>query len=87
MQLSMISRPDVAGEVEEAVLEPSLEFTQRHEVLVAHCLVSTGCSQASVRILNPSSFPVTLHKAEKVGQLLPTVGEVNICYHVQENPG
>ncbi len=75
MQLPMlISRPEVAEEAEEAILEPSAEFTQRRGVLVAHCLMSTGSDNASVRILNPSSSPVTLYKAERVGQLFPTAG-------------
>ena len=61
MQLPMlISRAEVADEAEEAILEPSAEFTQRHGVLIAHCLMSTGSDKASVRILNPSSSSVTL---------------------------
>ena len=86
IQLPMhISRADVAGEAEEAILEPSPELTQRHGVLVAHCLMSTGSDQASVRILNPASSPVTLYKDEKVGQLLPTAGVIDVCSSVQEN--
>ena len=47
--------------------------------------MSTGTDQASVRILNPSSSPVTLHKAERVGQLFPTAGVIDICSSVQED--
>ena len=46
--------------------------------------MSTGSDQASVRILNPSS-PVTLHNAEEVGQLFPTVGVIDICSSIQED--
>ena len=58
--LMLISRSDVADEAEEAILEPSpesLEFIRLHGVLVAHCLMSTGSNQTTVRILNPLSRP------------------------------
>ena len=76
MQLPMlISRPE---EAEDAILEPSAEFTQHYGVLIAR-LMSTSSDKASVKILNPSSSPVTLHKYEKIGQLFPTAGVLYTC--------
>ena len=62
-----VARPGVAG-----MLEPEPNFTERHDVLVAHSLSSMdAAAETLICVLNPSPVPVTIRRGERVGQLLP----------------
>ena len=52
----------------------SITITRVHTAQWSANLMSTGSNQASVRKLDPSPSPVTLYKADKADQLLPTAG-------------
>ena len=48
-----------------ALFAPTLAFVEKHGVLIAHSLTLTGTEKTRVRILNPSSAPVTIYQNEK----------------------
>ncbi|KAL5491297.1 hypothetical protein EMCRGX_G016559 [Ephydatia muelleri] len=51
--------------------EPNVAFMERHGLMVARSVsfVSKGSKEVLVQLLNPSSFPIVLHKQEVVGTL------------------
>eukprot|EP00731_Ephydatia_muelleri_P022232 Em0014g823a len=53
------------------LLEPNVAFMERHGLMVARSVsfVSKGSKEVLVQLLNPSSFPIVLHKQEVVGTL------------------
>ena len=53
------------------LLEPNVAFMERHGLMVARSVsfVSKGSKEVVVQLLNPSSFPIVLHKQEVVGTL------------------
>eukprot|EP00731_Ephydatia_muelleri_P019297 Em0012g122a len=53
------------------LLEPNVAFMERHGLMVARSVsfVSKGSKEVLVQLLNPSSFPIVLHKPEVVGTL------------------
>ena len=53
------------------LLEPRLEFMERHGVLVAHSLSRVENGQAVADILNLSPAPVTIHQHERVATFQP----------------
>eukprot|EP00731_Ephydatia_muelleri_P027503 Em0019g376a len=55
------------------LLEPNVAFMERHGLMVARSVsfVSKGSKEVLVQLLNPSSFPIVLHKQEVVGTLHP----------------
>ncbi|KAL5517224.1 hypothetical protein EMCRGX_G002728 [Ephydatia muelleri] len=55
------------------LLQPNVAFMERHGLMVARSVsfVSKGSKEVLVQLLNPSSFPIVLHKQEVVGTLHP----------------
>ena len=55
------------------LLEPNAAFMERHGLMVARSVscVGKGSNEVLVQLLNPSPFPVVLHKQEVVGTLCP----------------
>eukprot|EP00731_Ephydatia_muelleri_P032903 Em0024g447a len=53
------------------LLEPNVAFMKRQGLMVARSVsfVSKGSKEVLVQLLNPSSFPIVLHKQEVVGTL------------------
>ena len=79
-QMHVPARFALPSTIEEdctGILEPSPEFLERHDVLVARSLstLSTRSERTMVRILNPSPTPATLYEGEKVhGTVAVTTG-------------
>ncbi|KAL5475209.1 hypothetical protein EMCRGX_G027282 [Ephydatia muelleri] len=65
--LQMLRQKEVVASTEE----PNVAFTERHGLMVARSVsfVSKGSKEVLVQLLNPSSFPIVLHKQEVVGTL------------------
>ena len=57
----------------EGILEPEMKFMERRGVLIARSIhsVSAGSGRSLVRVLNPSSAPITVYRDEKLGVLQP----------------
>ena len=57
----------------EGILEPEMKFIERQGVLIARSIhsVSAGSGRSLVRVLNPSSAPITVYQDEKLGVLQP----------------
>ena len=55
------------------LLEPNAAFMKRHGMMVARSdsCVGKGSNEVLVQLLNPSPFPLVLHKQEVVGTLYP----------------
>ncbi len=53
------------------MVEPAAEFSTRHGLLVARSLSIVQSGMELVRVLNPSSAPVTVYRNQKVGVLHP----------------
>eukprot|EP00731_Ephydatia_muelleri_P008795 Em0004g1133a len=65
--LQMLRQKEVVASTEE----PNVAFMERHGLMVARSVsfVSKGSKEVLVQLLNPSSFPIVLHKQEVVGTL------------------
>eukprot|EP00731_Ephydatia_muelleri_P015791 Em0009g215a len=63
--LQMLRQKEVVASTEE----PNVAFMERHGLMVARSVsfVSKGSKEVLVQLLNPSSFPIVLHKQEVVG--------------------
>ena len=60
------------------LLEPARAFIEKYGVLIARSLTLAGTGTTMVRMLNPSSAPVTIYQNEKAGELHPITGE-SVC--------
>ena len=72
-----------------ALFEPANSFVEKYGVLLAHALTITGTGKTRVRMLNPSSAPVTIYQNERVGELYPTTTYIpeSLCTLQQTKPG
>ena len=67
------------------LLEPARAFIKKYGVLIARSLTLAGTGTTMVRMLNPSSAPVTIYQNEKAGELHPITGE-SVCTIQQTKP-
>ena len=72
-----------------ALFEPANSFVEKYGDLLAHALTITGTGKTRVRMLNPSSAPVTIYQNERVGELYPTTTYIpeSLCTIQQTKPG
>ena len=57
----------------EGILEPEMKFMECRGVLIARSVhsVSAGSGRSLVRVINPSSAPITVYPDEKLSVLQP----------------
>ena len=57
----------------EGILEPEMKLLEHRCVVIAQSVhsVSAGSGRSLVRVLNPSSAPITVYRYEKLGVLQP----------------
>ena len=61
------------------VFEPAPKFTERHGLFVAHSISSSQSGETLVRVVNPSSAPITVRQHEKVGKFQPLDDTDEVC--------
>ena len=68
----------ISGKIEDGhsqdflgMVEPSGDFTTRHEVLLGRTLVEKNVDVVPIRVLNPTTLPKLMYKGTSVGNLQP----------------
>ena len=74
------------GSIEDftGIMEPELKFSWRHSLLVARSISTSKNGCTIVRLLNPTTTPITVHQSEKVGSFHPV--EIT-AVHTLDAPG
>ena len=75
----------------EGVLEPTFDFLNSHNLILAKALVSTQNDKVVARVLNVTSEPICVHKGMIVANLSPVakvvpMGNIKYCRPVRVTP-